>query len=133
MREAIELNSMLWSLILEWKASISKPPRKTMPNNTLNHGKLKMSEFLAKPYSEAERRSDSSSRQMWWQQEMDLEEDDEGAGGRGVFPCRFYDEAGNETDGNQGQGVMHLDPRERFIDRPDAAPEAFTRGIDLDG
>ena len=26
---------------------------------------------------------------------------------------------------------MHLDPRERFIDRPDVDPEDFTRGIDL--
>ena len=73
------------------------------------------------------------SRQMWWQQEMDLEEDDEGAGGRGVFPRRFYDEAGNETDAIQGHGLVTCDPRERFMDRPDAAPETFTRGIDLDG
>ena len=29
----------------------------------------------------AERRSGSSSCHMWWQQEVDLEEDDEGAGG----------------------------------------------------
>ena len=42
----------------------------------------------------AERRSGSSSHQFWWQQEMDLEEDEEGADGRGVFPCLFYDEAG---------------------------------------
>ena len=64
---------------------------------------------------------------------MELEEDDEGAGGRGVFPRRFYDEAGNETDGIQGHEVIARDPRERFMDRPDAAPETFTRGIDLDG
>ena len=59
---------------------------------------------------------------------MDLEEDDDGAngGGRGgVFPRLFYDEAGNEVEAGQGQRVMPLDPRERFMDRPDAAPEDF--------
>ena len=62
----------------------------------------------------AERRSGSSSRQMWWQQEMDLEGDDEGAG-QGVFPRRFYDEAGNEV-----------------IDHPDATPEDPDRNRNLD-
>ena len=70
---------------------------------------------------------------MWWQQEMDLEEDDEGAGGRGIFPRRLYDEAGNETDGRQGNVIAARDPRERFMGRPDAAPENFTWGLDLDG
>ena len=65
---------------------------------------------------------------------MDLEEEDEGAGGRGVFPRRFYDEAGNEVGADQGQGVGYLDPRERFMDRPDAAPDTdFVREVDLDG
>ena len=56
-----------------------------------------------------------------------------GAGGRGVFPCRVYDEAEDEIDGIQEHGVVARDPRERFMDRPDAAPENFTWGIDLDG
>ena len=64
---------------------------------------------------------------------MDLEDDDEGAGGRGFFPCRFYDKAGNETDGIQGHEVVARDPHEQFMDRPDAAPEAFNRDVDLDG
>ena len=64
---------------------------------------------------------------------MGLDEDDEGAGERGVFPRLFYDEAGNEVDADQGQGVLHLDPRKRFMDRPNAAPENFNRGVDLDG
>ena len=59
---------------------------------------------------------------------MDLEEDDEGAGGRGGIPRRYYDGAENETDGAQGNGVVTRDPRERFMDRPNAAAEAFTRG-----
>ena len=81
-----------------------------------------------------ERWSGSSSRQYWWKQEMELEEDDEGAGGRGVFPRRFYDEAGNETDARQRHGVITRDPRERFMERPDAAPEEdFVRGVNLDG
>ena len=63
----------------------------------------------------AERRSGSSSRQMWWQQEMDLEEDDAGAGGQGVFPRRFYDEEGQE-----------------ILEPPDAAPEDPNRDSDLD-
>ena len=76
------------------------------------------------------------SRLFWWQQEMDLEEGDDGAdgGGRGgVLPRLFYNEAGNEVDADQGQGVLHLDPRKRFMDRPNAAPENFNRGVDLDG
>ena len=64
---------------------------------------------------------------------MDLEEDAEGAGGRVFFPRRFYDEVGNEMDGIQGHGVVARDPRERFMDNPDAAPEDFNRGVDLDG
>ena len=63
-----------------------------------------------------------------------MEEDDEGAGVRVFFPRRFPDEAGNETDGIQGHGLVDRDPRKRFMDRPDAAPETdFTRGVDLDG
>ena len=56
-------------------------------------------------------------------------------GGRreGIFTRLFYDEAGNEVEADQGQGVMPLDPRKRFMDRPDAAPEYFIRGVDLDG
>ena len=62
---------------------------------------------------------------------MDLEEDDEEAGGRGVLPCRFYDEAGNEVYEGRADAP---DPRERFMDRPDTAPDTdFTRGVDLDG
>ena len=65
---------------------------------------------------------------------MDLEEDDEGAGGQGVLPRRFYDEAENKTDGTQGRGLVTRDPRKRFMDRPNAALEAdFTRGVNLDG
>ena len=63
---------------------------------------------------------------------MDLEEDDDGAdsGGRGgVFPCLFYDEAGNEVGGH---GVIIPDPRERFMGCPDKAPTNFNRGVDLD-
>ena len=89
-----------------------------------------------KEYRGAERRSGSSSRLMWWQQEMDLEEDDNGAdgGGRGVvFPRRFYDEAGSEVGADQGQGVIAPDPRERYMNRPVAAPGAFNRGVDLYG
>ena len=54
---------------------------------------------------------------------MDLEEDDERAGGRGVLPSLFYDEAGNEVDTDQGQGLIIPDPHERFMDRPAAVPE----------
>ena len=62
---------------------------------------------------------------------MTLEEDDEGAGGGGVFPRRFYDEAGHEVYEGRADAP---DPRERFMDRPDAAPDTdFTRGVDLDG
>ena len=70
------------------------------------------------------------SRQYWWQQEMELEEDNDG---------HFYDAAGNEVGADQGQrgGVLPplLDPRERFMDRSDAdaVPEDFIRRIDLDG
>jgi len=82
----------------------------------------------------AERRIGSLSRQYWWKQEMDLEEDDEGAGGRGVLPRRFYNEAGNETDTTQGHGLITRDPHEHFMDRPEAAPDTdFVRGVDLDG
>ena len=66
---------------------------------------------------------------------MDLEEDDDGANGGGkggVLPCLFYDEAGNEVNEDQGQCVMPPDPRERFTDRPDAAPKDFNRGVNLD-
>ena len=79
----------------------------------------------------AERRSGSSSRQYWWKQEMELEEDDDG---------HFYDAAGNEVRAErvQRRGGLPpplLDPRERYMDRPDAdeASESFTRGVDLDG
>merc|ERR1712086_342394 len=79
----------------------------------------------------AERRSGSSSRHYWWQQEMTLEEDDEGAGGGGIFPRRFYDEAGHEVYEGRADAP---DPRKRFMDRPDAAPDTdFVRGVDLDG
>ena len=64
---------------------------------------------------------------------MDLEEDDEGAGERGGFPRLFYNKAGNEVDVDQGQETMRPDPRKRFMDRPDAAPEDFNRGVNLDG
>jgi hypothetical protein len=46
-----------------------------------------------------ERRLGSPPRQFWWEQEMNLEEDDdedENGGHEGVFPRRFYDEAGQE-------------------------------------
>ena len=49
---------------------------------------------------------------------------------RGVFPRLFYDETGNEVGG--GQEVINPDPRERFMECPDAAPKAFNRGVDLD-
>ena len=85
---------------------------------------------LFEEYRGAERRSGSSSRLMWWQQEMNLKEDDDG---------RIYGAAGNEVGADQGQrgGVLPplLDPCERFMDRPnaDAAPEDFIRRIDLGG
>ena len=86
---------------------------------------------LLEEFRGAERRNGSSSRQMWWQQEMSLEEDGDG---------RFFDAAGNEVGADQVQrgGVLPaplLDPCERFVDRPDAdtAPEPFTRGVGLDG
>ena len=43
------------------------------------------------------------SRLMWWQQEMNLEEDDDG---------RFYDKAGNEVGADQVQrgGVFYPPP-----------------------
>ena len=63
---------------------------------------------------------------------MDLEEDNEGAGGQKVFPCLFYNEAGNEVDADQDQGVITPDPHKRFIDRPYAAPEEFNSGVNLD-
>ena len=55
------------------------------------------------------------------------------AGGRGVPPRGFYDKVGNETDGIQGHEVVARDPRERFMDHPDATPEDFNVGIDLGG
>ena len=68
---------------------------------------------------------------MWWQQEMSLEEDDDG---------RFFGVAGHEVGADQVQRwavlpAPFLDPRERYMDRPDAdtAPEPFARGVDLDG
>ena len=56
---------------------------------------------------------------------MTLEEDKEDASGGdgGVYPCRFYDKA--------RAGI--LDPRERHMDRPNAAPDNFARAHDLDG
>jgi hypothetical protein len=54
----------------------------------------------------AERKRGSTSRQYWWEQEMDLRDEDDGAdggGGQGVFPRLFYDEAGNEVGADQGQ------------------------------
>ena len=68
---------------------------------------------------------------MWWQQKMNLEEDNDG---------RFFDAAGYEVGADPGRrrGVLPtplLDPRERFMDRPDAdaVPETFARGGNLDG
>ena len=62
---------------------------------------------------------------------MSLEEDNDG---------HFYHAAGNEVGTGQVQrGVVLpaslLDPRKRFMDRPDAdaAPESFARGVNLDG
>ena len=85
---------------------------------------------LFEEYRGAKRRSGSLNRQMWWQQEMELEEDNNG---------HFYDAAGNEVRAErvQRRGILPtplLDPRERYIDRPDAdeAPETFNRGVDLD-
>ena len=52
----------------------------------------------------------------------------------GFFSHRFYDGAENERVEIQGSGFVTRDPRERFIDRPAAAPQAdFNRGVDLDG
>ena len=78
---------------------------------------------------------------MWWQQEMTLEETDDG---------HFYDAAGNEVRADSGrrrerEGVPlpsggappqpHRDPRERHMDRPVREPDAedFARGVYLDG
>ena len=83
----------------------------------------------------AKRRSGSLSHLLWWQQEMDLEEENDGADGGergGVFPCLFYNEAGNEVDADQGQGLINLDSRKRFMNYPTAAPDDFNRGVNLD-
>ena len=68
---------------------------------------------------------------------MNLEEGDDGGacgGGGGVLPCLFYNEAGNEVDADQGQGLINPDPCKRFMDDPDAAPpDHFNRGVNLDG
>ena len=80
-------------------------------------------------YRGTERRNGSSSCLMWWQQKMNPEEDN-GGKGQGIFPRLFYDEAGNEVD-TEAQ-VEAPDPHERFMDCPDAAPDNFNRGVDLD-
>ena len=62
---------------------------------------------------------------------MELEEDDEGAGMRGVFSRSFYDEAENEVYAGRADVP---DPRKRFMDRPDASLDTdFAREVDLDG
>ena len=61
---------------------------------------------------------------------MSLEEDDDG---------RFFDATGREVGTDQVQRGAErpaplLNPRERYMDRPDveAAPEPFARQVDLD-
>jgi hypothetical protein len=87
---------------------------------------------LSEECREAEKQSGSSSRLMWWQQDMDLDKGDDGdadgGGGRDVFPRLFYNEARNKL----GVGA---DPHERFVDRSDAASpdNHFSRGNNLNG
>ena len=47
--------------------------------------------------------------------------------GRGVYPCLFYNGAGNAV--NTGD----VDPHERHMDRPEASPDNFIRWHDLGG
>ena len=56
-----------------------------------------------------------------------------GLADEGFSPAVFHDKVGNEVGGNQGPGVVGQDPRERFMDHPDAAPEDFNRDVNLDG
>ena len=83
-----------------------------------------------------ERKCDSPSRTMWWEQEMDLEdEDDRDTGGEreGVFTRRFYVEAGNVVDATRLDKVPRPDPQRRPMDRPTTTSKGFTRKIDLEG
>ena len=59
---------------------------------------------------------------------MTLEENDEDEHRRhgGVYPQCFYDKAGHEVS----TGIY---PHKCHMDRPDTAPEVFTRANDLDG
>jgi hypothetical protein len=60
---------------------------------------------LLEEYMGAERKQGSPSRQYWWEQEMELMEEEDGVNGgtQGVFPRLFYDEAGNKVGADQGQ------------------------------
>ena len=73
---------------------------------------------------------------MWWQQEIDLEEDNDGANGRGRgggFRHLFNNEVGNEVDADQGHGLITRDHGKHFMDRPYAAlDDDFAREADLD-
>ena len=52
--------------------------------------------------------------------------------GRGVYPRLFYDKTGNEVDAMGEGAAIQSDPRERFMDRSDAALGGFNREVDLD-
>ena len=86
----------------------------------------------------AERRSGSSSRLMWWQQEMDLKEGDGagvGGGGGGVLlPHLFTTRREMSWTWGERTGSPGRTPAKTFLDRPGAAsPDHFNRGVDLDG
>ena len=50
-----------------------------------------------------------------------------------MYPSLFYNETGNEVNAGQEANVKWPDRRERHMDRPDAAPDLFVRGVNLDG
>ena len=73
----------------------------------------------------AETQGGSLSFQMWWQQEMNPEEGDVGGAGEGeggVFPQRFFDEAGDEVDAGHKANVNWTDPCGCHMDRPNTPP-----------
>ena len=82
----------------------------------------------------AERKRGRPSCQYWWEQELELledEDEDMSCGGwGGDFPCRIHNEAGNEVGADQAGAP---DPCEFHTDHPDAAPNDFSRGHERDG
>ena len=53
--------------------------------------------------------------------------------GVGVYPHLFYNKARHEVDTVEEGAEVRPDPREHFMDRPDAAPDDLNREVDLDG